>query len=170
MSYATNDDHDGKLTTFHTRLEIAIQDYTADDDFTIFKDNVYVRWGDQWEEKLLQSLDDAVFFIPIITPRFFKSDWCPLELTRFIERQEKLKQQRQGNPPGIICPVYYIDHKPVNDSNHPDRDELIESVVKNQYIDWRNLRREPFSAKKVQHTIDAMASRIRDALDEMRRG
>jgi hypothetical protein len=64
--------------------------------------------------------------------------------------------------------VYYIDHKPVNDSNHPDRDELIEAVLKNQHIDWRHLRLKSFWDEEVRTTIDKMARRIRDALDEMR--
>jgi hypothetical protein len=170
MSYATRDDHNGKLTTLRSVLEIAIRDYTADDDFVIFQDKVYVRWGEKWEEKLLDSLDDAVFLIPIITPRFFTSDWCSLELKHFIERQEKLKQQHPGAPPGIICPVSYTDYKPLNNSNHPDRDELVEAGHENQYVDWRRLRHEAFAHKRVKHTIDAMACRIRDALDEIRRG
>jgi hypothetical protein len=176
MSYVRkdNEDNDDNLTTLRDRLERDIRMYTADEDFFIFQDTIRVRWGEQWEEKLLNSLDDAVFFIPIITPRFFKSEWCALEFARFLERQEKLKQQRQGDPPSIICPVYYIDHLPLNDSNHPDRNHpdrkaLIEAVLKNQHIDWRHLRLKSFSDEEVKTTIDNMARRIRDALDEMRR-
>jgi F-box protein 11 len=172
MSYAREDnkDNDDHLKGFRDKLEREIRMHTAEEDFTIFQDDIYVRWGEQWEEKLLNSLDDAIFFIPIITPRFFKSEWCKLELTRFLERQEKLKQQRQGDPPGIIYPIYYIDHTPLNDKNHPGRDELIEAVLKSQHIDWRKLRREPFSAKKVKLELDKMARHIRDALGKMGRG
>jgi hypothetical protein len=169
MSYATDDDHDNNLTRLHTELGKAVRDYYADDDFIIIQDRIYVRWGDDWERMLLESLDEAVLFIPILTPRFFKSEWCQCELDLFNQRQEKLQQQSQDSLHGIICPIYYIDYKPINDSNHPDRDSLVESVLKHQYIDWRRLRREPFSAKKVKLQLDAMAHRIRDALDEIRR-
>jgi hypothetical protein len=169
MSYVTQDDDyiDGKLTEFRVKLERAVSAFIAED-FRVFQDKVRVRWGDKWQDQILDALEEAVFFIPIITPRFFKSGWCLLELELFVQRKAKLSQQTQGRSPGIILPVYYIDYKPLEDQNHPDRNSLVEAVYENQYVDWRRLRHEPFSAKKVKLKLDEMALRIRDVLEDLR--
>lgn len=170
MSYVSqdDDDNDGKLTKLRVKLEQAVGLFIAED-FRIFQDRVSVRWGDRWEDRILQSLDEAVFFIAIITPRFFKSEWCLREFDLFLQRNATLAQQNPGQSPGIILPVYYVDYKPIEDKNHPDRNNLVEAIHKNQYIDWRKLRHEPFSAKKVKQKLDEMALRIRDALDDIKR-
>src|SRR5262249_9084261 len=81
MSYIHEDDnHDrGFLTQFRERLtgEIRIQ---IGQEFLIFQDRKDIQWGQNWKKRIEESLDEVMFFIPILTPGFFKSKYCRAEL------------------------------------------------------------------------------------------
>ena len=89
MSYAHPDDTRGRLTEFREHLgdEVHIQ---TGEEFLIFQDRKDLQWGENWKKRIEESLDDATFLIPIITPSFFKSQACRDELERFLDREKKL--------------------------------------------------------------------------------
>ena len=72
LSYVRADDaHEGgRLTQLRERLsgEVRIQTGAA---FPIFQDQSSIVWGQQWKERIENSLDAATFLIPIITPGVF---------------------------------------------------------------------------------------------------
>src|SRR5215211_1349059 len=89
MSYAHSDDTDRHLTTFRERLSQEVQVQTGLE-FPIFQDIKDIHWGQTWQQRINNSLDEITFLIPIITPSFFKSDACRAELKRFVEREKRL--------------------------------------------------------------------------------
>ncbi len=74
MSYVRTDDRheEGRITQFRERLSGEVQMQTGED-FPIFQDRNDISWGQAWEERIEQSIDEVTFLIPIITPSFFRS-------------------------------------------------------------------------------------------------
>jgi cobaltochelatase CobT len=74
MSYGRFDDkhENGRLTEFQERLSAEVEMQTGDE-FPIFQDREDIKWGQNWKERLEETIDDVTFLIPILTPKFFKS-------------------------------------------------------------------------------------------------
>jgi parallel beta-helix repeat protein len=157
MSYVHADDKYGHLTTLRERLSDEVQVQTGRE-FPIFQDRKNIQWGQNWKQRLEDSLDEVTFLIAIITPGFFNSKYCRDELQRFLERE------RQLNRRDLILPVYFVDCPLLNDEAQRAQDELAQAIASRQYADWRELRFEPFTNPQVGKTLAQLAVQIRDAL------
>ncbi|MCX6830124.1 MAG: right-handed parallel beta-helix repeat-containing protein [candidate division Zixibacteria bacterium] len=160
MSYVRFvDEHEtGRLSELRNRLSGEIRLQTGEE-FHIFQDRADIAWGQQWKQRIDESLDAVTFLIPIITPGFFKSPPCCEELNRFLEREKKLKRQ------DLILPVYYVNCPILNDEAKRQADPLARVIAARQYIDWRELRFEPFTSPQVGKMIARMAAQIVEALE-----
>jgi cobaltochelatase CobT len=160
LSYARNDDaHErGRLSELRELLsgEVAAQ---SGDPFEIFQDKEDISWGQQWQERIKQSLDSVTFLIPILTPRFFRSEACRDELEQFLNREREL------NRGDLIMPLYYIDTPILNDPIKRTDGALASLIYSRQYWDWRNLRFESLDSKQVRETIAKMGKEILAALE-----
>jgi F-box protein 11 len=163
MSYATfNDAHDnGMLTQLRERLSAEVQAQTGEP-FKIFQDRTDIMWGEDWQQRINESLDNVTFLIPIITPSFFKSQHCRAELQRFMQRERQLRRS------DLILPIYYINYPPMNDRTKAASDELLQAIIAHQYEDWRELRFEMFDAPIVRRKLAHMAAQISAALERSR--
>jgi F-box protein 11 len=163
MSYVRFDDqHDnGRLTQFRERLSGEVRVQTGEE-FPIFQDRNDILWGQNWKERVEDSLDQVTFLIPIVTPSFFLSPACRNELERFIDREKQLGRN------DLIMPVYYVDCPPLNDQDRRASDPLAEAVAAHQYADWRELRFEPFTSPEVGKRLAQMAVQVRNALGRVR--
>jgi parallel beta-helix repeat protein len=164
MSYLHRvDQHDrGRLTELRERLEGEVQLYTGEEDFAIFQDRKDIRWGQQWQMCIEDSLNDITFLIPIITPGFFGSKPCRDEIELFLERERKLGRS------DLILPIYYIDYPDFNDEERRRRDPLMVEIAKHQYEDWRDLRHESLTSAAIGRRLSKLAETLRDALDRRR--
>jgi hypothetical protein len=103
MSYTRFDDsHDaGYLSQLRERLsnEVWVQSGAA---FAIFQDTKDIEWGQQFAQRIAETLKSVIFFIPILTPSFFNSEYCREELRQFLERETQLQRH------DLILPVYYL--------------------------------------------------------------
>jgi parallel beta-helix repeat protein len=162
MSYVRFvDEHDeGRLTLFRERLSAEVRVQTGEE-FPIFQDRKDILWGQNWKERIEESLNEVTFLIPIITPGFFKSQSCRDELQQFLDREEKLKRN------DLILPVYYIDCPLLNDEAKRATDELAQVIAARQYADWPELRFEPWTSPQVGKTLVQLAVQIRDALERV---
>lgn len=160
MSYVRfEDEHeDGRLTLFRQRLSGEVRVQTGEE-FPIFQDRNDIRWGQNWKERIEESLDEVTFLIPMITPSFFNSPACRDELEKFLEREKELSRN------DLILPVYYVDCPLVNDEAKRVRDKLAQVVADRQYGDWRDLRFEPFTSPQVGKRLAELAVQVREALE-----
>jgi F-box protein 11 len=160
MSYVHSDDKYGHLTKFRERLSDEVRVQTGEE-FPIFQDRKDIQWGQNWRERVEESLDEVTFLIPIITPSFFKSQPCRDELQRFLEREKKLKRN------DLVLPIYYVDCPLLNDEAKRATDELTQVTAARQYADWRELRFEPWTSPQIGKTLAQLAVQIRDALERV---
>jgi cobaltochelatase CobT len=159
LSYAHFDDahENGRLRTFAERLsgEVRLQ---WGEEFPIFIDRNNLKWGQEWKSRIEQSLDDVTFLIPILTPGYFKSEWCRKECLRFLERESSLKRN------DLILPVYYVRCPVLEDGAKRAGDELAQLLQQRQYKDWRNFRHEPWTTPEIARQFERMALEVVEAL------
>jgi hypothetical protein len=165
LSYVrTEDKHEeGSITELRQRLEGEIRIHTGQKDFTIFQDG-QIGWGEQWQARIDSVLDGATFFIPILTPLFFKSEACREEAMKFLRREEELKRR------DLILPIYYVDTSLLNDPDRRATDPLAVALATHQYIDWRELRLEPLSDPRIRRMLSVMATQVLAALNRSEQG
>jgi F-box protein 11 len=162
MSYVRFDDEheNGRLTEFRERLSAEVKMQTGEE-FPIFQDRNDIKWGQNWKERLEETIDEVTFLIPIITPTFFKSKYCYEELERFIEREKELDRN------DLILPVYYVSSKLLDDEEKRASDKLATLLASRQFMDWRDLRFEPFTLPEVGKRMAKLALQICDALERV---
>lgn len=160
MSYVHFDDkhENGRLSEFRERLsgEVQIQ---SGEEFPIFQDRNDILWGQNWQERIEESLDAATFLIPILTPSFLKSAFCRKEVERFLEREKQLGRQ------DLILPVYYVSCPLLDDPAKRAKDPLAEILAARQYTDWREFRFDPLTSPQVGKTLAALAAQVVAAVE-----
>jgi parallel beta-helix repeat protein len=157
MSYARfNDQHDdGQLSEFRERLAAEVRAQTGQT-FTIFQDRNDIAWGQNWKQRIDETLDTVPLLLIIITPSLFNSPACRDEFTKFLERERTLGRQ------DLILPVYYISAREMDDSALREADEMARVLASRQLADWRELRFEPLTSPLVRKAVAHLASRLRD--------
>jgi len=168
LSYTRDDDQYLKsgISWLRQELQDAIEAMYGDS-FKIFQDVEDIQAGDRWSRRLGQALHSAQFFIPILTPRFFKSRYCREETLAF-RKFEAMKGRDD-----LIIPIYMIEYGAFTNPAVSDKDQLITMLSQTEPSDWRGLRSElrDISASSqnatpaVQSQIDALAKVIVNALE-----
>ena len=157
MSYVRfNDQHDdGQLSQFRERLGAEVRAQTGQE-FAIFQDRNDIAWGQNWQRRIDEALDEVTLLLVIITPSLFGSSPCRGEVARFLDRERVLGR---GD---LILPVYYISARQLDDPSLREGDEMAEVLASRQFADWRELRFKPFTSPQVRKAIAQLASRMRD--------
>jgi hypothetical protein len=160
MSYVRNDDEheEGRLSLLRDRLSGEVRMQTGEE-FPIFQDRTDIKWGDNWKARLEDTLDIVTFFIPIITPSYFKSAACRNELETFIQH-EKMRKRHD-----LILPIIYVECPLLKNKNKMKADPLAKIISSRQYEDWSHLRFAELSSPQVKKRLVQLAVQIRDAME-----
>jgi hypothetical protein len=163
MSYVHFDDNseNGRLTQFRERLSAEVKIHTGED-FPIFQDRQDISWGENWDERIRESIDNATFLIPIITPGFFKSQYCREELELFVKREKDLKRN------DLILPIYYVSTPLIDDQEKRIKDNLAQIIAAHQFSDWRQLRFEDMDSTQIKKALEKLAIQICKAMERLR--
>lgn len=111
-----------------------------------------LEWGDEWKRRIDEALQDTTFFIPIITPRYFKSDECRRELIKFKTASEEFGVEQ------LLLPIYYVE-VPEMEVEEP-ADKLMAFVKTIQRVDLRQIRLENESDAAHRVMVNNLASRL----------
>jgi hypothetical protein len=118
----------------------------------LFLDRDDLKWGDAWRSVIDEALASVAFFIPVITPRFFKSVECRRELKQFADRAKALGVKQ------LIMPILWID---VPDLHDPaKRDDLMDMVVDFQWEPLITLRHAERGSSEYTKAVEKLADRI----------
>jgi F-box protein 11 len=120
-----------------------------------------IEWGQNWRDRIEKSINSTSFLIPVMTPSFFKSDFCRNELQQFIQREERLTRS------GLILPLYYISSPVLEDEAKWVNDKLAETLASRQYADWRELRFKSFTSFQARKSLEKFALQIRNTLEHI---
>lgn len=162
LSYVHFDDkhENGKISELRDRLSAEVRAQTGEE-FPIFQDRNDIHWGENWQQRIEKSLNTSTFFIPILTPSFFKSPACRKEAAQFLQREKSVKKDN------LIFPIYYIELPEIN-SDSRNNDRLLKSILSHQYMDWRELRFEVSTSSLVSKKIAHLATEILYSLSRQR--
>jgi parallel beta-helix repeat protein len=177
MCYARRNDRDHTLTKLCKKLSEEVEEVIGEE-FPIFQDIKDIEWGEDSKERIDESLSEVTFFIPIITPNFFKSEYCRYELKRFLDRENKLGRN------DLVLPIYYIEtplleteaEREIADEDGDSEREIktlantISDRQRPSCADWRKLRakcRNSFNSVEIYESLENLAIQIRDALDRL---
>lgn len=153
-SYVHEDDKDegGRITALAELLSRRLRLLTGQN-FQIFLDHDSIGWGDDWESRIDEALIGTTFFIPILTPSYFRSESCRKELIRFCSTAKALGLEE------LILPIYYVTIPEV-DSIAPSGDDLIDLVKRYQWIDWREIALENRDSETHRKQVHLLAEQL----------
>jgi hypothetical protein len=144
----------GRISQFRQELADEVRVVTGIP-FEIFQDvEGGIRLGEHWPDKLDKILDQARFFIPMVTPSYFNSSACRDELRKFLKAEEKLGRK------DLILPIYYIQCPALEEAEVREANDLAKAIGERQRWDWRELRHHSFRHRKVRLAIEALAREI----------
>src|SRR6266849_2549927 len=164
LSYAHVDDRDSFITGLGSFLagEMYVR---LGRPFEIFQDVGDIQVGQDFDTVIEDALDDAVLFIPILTPSYFGSDYCKRELRRFLKRATELGRH------DLILPIYFVDYPPLNDDQllktKGKEYELEAAVKRHQWVDWRELRKKGATAPDFRTQSMKFADGIQAAVERV---
>lgn len=119
----------------------------------IFLDRDELQWGDDFESAISQAVQDAVFFMPIITANYFESDWCRREFYGFYGKAQSLGVVE------LVLPVLLAGSHLVSVNAS---DPIARIVATTQYLDWSNLWQQGPDSAQWRTAITGMVRRIRE--------
>jgi TIR domain len=162
FSYSREDDADsqGALSALRSRIqgELRGQLGRTAKTFRLWQDKEAIPSGTLWESEINNSIRQAVFFIPIITPTVVASPYCRFELDAFLARESALGRS------DLVFPILYIHVPALEDSVRRQNDAVLSLIAKRQYVDWREFRHLDSNSTEVRRAVERFCTHIRDAL------
>src|SRR6516162_4549877 len=96
FSYSRDDDDDsrGRLSALRDAIqrELSGQLGLSKTNFRLWQDQEAIAFGELWEAKIKEAIEQAVFFIRIVTPRAVNSRYCKFEFEAFLARENALSR------------------------------------------------------------------------------
>lgn len=75
----------------------------------IFIDKNSIEDGDEWQARIKNSLIKSKCVVAVLSPLYFKSEWCKRECATILFREEKLGYRSITNPSGLFSAVVLHD-------------------------------------------------------------
>ena len=127
FSYAHIDDEydEGRITGLRRRLEQEMHMKTGKV-FPIFQDRRDISLGQQWRDRIENSITGSTLLIAVITPSFLQSKSCREEVRLFMTLE------RRFNRSDLIMPIDYIPLP----SDVDIQDDLAKEIRSRQAYPW----------------------------------
>ncbi|CAL9520676.1 toll/interleukin-1 receptor domain-containing protein [Streptomyces sp. enrichment culture] len=157
-SYTHRDDEieDGRIKRLAKKIANEFEGITAEE-LDVFLDKKDIKWGDEWRKRIDNALTGSTFFMPIVTPRFFKSEECRREILTFAGHAKSLGLEE------LLLPILYFDVPQLKDPNPGD--EVMTLVAQRQYEDWTKLRLEDEDSPEYRKAVNRLAARLVEILE-----
>jgi hypothetical protein len=164
FSYSREDDeaYEGTLSGLRDAIqrELSAQLGRSRTNFRLWQDQKAIAPGKLWELEIKTAVKQAVFFIPIVTPRAVNSHYCQFEFEEFLAREQELGRS------DLVFPLLYI-RVPALESEAQWRNDPVLSIIgSRQYVDWRPLRHLDARTPTVREQIERFCDKIVEALRE----
>jgi branched-chain amino acid transport system substrate-binding protein len=162
FSYSRDDDESyrGRLSALREAIqhELSAQLGRSRKNFRLWQDHEAIAPGRLWEAEIKAAVEQAVFFIPIVTPRGVNSQHCQFEFESFLARERALGRT------DLVFPILYVP-VPALENEAQWRDHPVLSVIgKRQYVDWQTFRYADAPTPAMREEIARFARKIVEAL------
>jgi PAS domain-containing protein len=158
-SYVHEDDRNsgGRILSLADRLTEAF-DLLSVEPLTLFVDRE-IDWGSEWRKRIDKELQETTFFIPIITPHYFRSEACRKELLDFS------RAARDFGVEQLILPIYYV---PVQELERDHlTDEAMALVKSRQWVDLRDARLLDEADSEHRTVVNGLAERLLEIAEDI---
>jgi hypothetical protein len=118
----------------------------------LFLDRDELQWGDNWKNEIDNALASVAFFIPVLTPRYFRSAECRRELQFFARKAIELGVR------DLVLPLLYVDVPAL--SQAAPTDEMIPLIRGFQWEDWRELRFADPTTERYRRGVSRLTARL----------
>lgn len=127
------------------------------EDCEVYFDLESNKWGVKWKLEIERLISESDALVALVTPSYFNSRMCIYELQKATESNKK------------ILPLYYRSCKELRSRFKEDGTEAVENKVLNQISltirefqmkDFRSLRNEQVTSRKVETLLDELAEDI----------
>ena len=164
FSYSREDDEDfrGSFSALRDTIqrELSTQLGRTRRNFRLWQDQEAIAPGKDWEAEITKAVERSEFFIPIVTPRAVRSDYCKFEFASFVAREGALGR---GD---LVFPILWISVPALLDETQWRDDPVLSIVAKRQYVDWRSFRYVSVDTPAFGQAIDRYCGKIVDTLRE----
>jgi formylglycine-generating enzyme required for sulfatase activity len=164
FSYSREDDEasDGTLSALRVAIqrELSGQLGRSRTTFRLWQDQEAIAPGRLWESEIKAAVEQAVFFIPIVTPRAVNSHHCKFEFEAFLARENGLGRA------DLVFPLLYIRVPALESEAEWRKDPLLSIIGLRQYVDWRRFRHADVRTTAVREAIEHFCEKIVEALRE----
>ena len=157
-SYARQDDahSDGQLSQLRALIGKAVN-LRYGEELTLWQDIAAIPFGADWAATIERTIGQVTFFIPIITPRYLKSENCRSEFRAFRERMGALKRD------DLIFPIYYVDVENLAPGDTAFGDDLV-ALRRQQWADFRPRAFDDPKSPTVRQWCDRFAAGVLEAM------
>jgi murein DD-endopeptidase MepM/ murein hydrolase activator NlpD len=128
--------------------------------FRLWQDQKAIAPGKLWEEEIKTAVEQAVFFIPIVTPRAVNSHYCKFEFEAFLAREGALGRT------DLVFPLHSIRIPALENEAQWREDPVLSIIGTRQYVDWRGLRNRDIREPILREAIERFCEKIAEALRE----
>jgi hypothetical protein len=154
-SYVQADDEadGGRVTSLSRHLRAQYRVQTAEE-FALFVDRDSLDWGVEWSRRIDEALAGTTFFIPMITPSYFKSQACRNELFKFTREAGRLGLEQ------LLLPIYWVTVPELEGDPAESADEAIRLVCRYQWQDLRTVRLEDEDSSAFRKAVSGLAREL----------
>jgi WD40 repeat protein len=164
FSYSREDDEafKGSLSALRDAVgrELAAQLGRNKRSFRLWQDQEAIAPGKMWEAEIAKAVEQAVFFIPIVTPRSVASEYCQFEFNSFLVRERALGRD------DLVFPILYISVPALQDEVEWRNDPVLLVVGKRQHVDWRAFRHVAVNTPAFGEAIESFCGKVVQRLRE----
>lgn len=154
-SYVREDDEGdhNRITALAADLKERYRLHTGEE-LELFVDRTHIRWGNEWQERIDLAIAGTTFFIPIITPSYFRSTACRGELLKFDRVAEASGLTR------LLLPIYWVEVPELENEPKSSRDEAIRIVAKYQREDFRLISLKDRDSSEYRSAVARLAAEL----------
>lgn len=158
----THDDDKHEAGAIRRLAERIREEYSliTGEELAIFVDREDIAWGDEWKERIDNALVSTTFFMPILSPRYFRREECRRELFAFASQAASLGVDE------LICPILYV---PVDGLAVDSPDEALSLVARAQYESWVDLRLCDERSSEHRRAVNQLVNRLAEVASEVGR-
>lgn len=157
-SYARHDDEhsDGQLSQLRVIVgkQIGLQ---FGGEVTLWQDIAAIPYGADWAMTIDQTIGQTSFFLPIITPRYLKSENCHEEFVAFRQKMTALGRN------DLVFPIHYVGVEDIQAADTVFGDDLA-FLRRHQWIDFRPLFYADPRSAEVRRWAGALATSVLKAM------
>jgi hypothetical protein len=163
FSYSREDDEDseGRLSALPDAIQRELSARLGRSrrrDFRLWQDQEAIAYGELWESKVKEGIEQSVFFIPIVTPRAVSSKYCKFEFEAFLVREQELGRT------DLVFPLIYFPVPELKNEAQCCDDPVLSAIAARQCLDWEPYRYRDIDTPGVREQLGLFCEKIVGAL------